>query len=496
MKKLISAILILAMLVVPTIGTLVACASQDEGGDVAGDTKTGDTTAAPEDADTPKGLAAAGLPSEKFEGEVFTFLSPSTAEYAWWLIDADDITGEVLNDSIYNRNKKIEETFGVSIDVTISSNFQNDVQNAVNANDTVYSSAFGPMNAQLTLGQSGYLKNLYDVTYIDLEKPWWDKSLTDGITLFNKLYFACGDISPAMNLRVYSLVFNKDLCRELGLDLPYDHVLNGTWTLEVFSKYIQDVNFDMNGDSVMDYGDRWGYFSQNGNSYMMYFSGGGRITETDENGVPQIVISNEKFVNLATQALEISFDKTKTLMADLYVQQNGGAWSAASSWFAAGGSLMRSSVFEPVPRDYRTMETDFGVLPYPKFDETQDRYYTLPEATGFVVSIPISADVERAGIILEALAAESTVTVTPALYDVCLNGKIIRDNESEKMLDIIFGSKVFDIGYIINLGGFTSTLTALEQASSTDVVSKYTTTTKASQKTLDKLVEDIANLEH
>ena len=492
MKKLISVLLIVAML-----ATLIACASQDEGGGgdtPGGETKAGETTVAPDDA--PKGLAAAGLPSEKFDGETFTFLSASTADWAWWRVDTDEISGEVLNDAIYNRNKKIEEVYGVTIEVTKSDNFQNDVQNAVNANETVYTSAFGPMNAQLTLGQSGYLKNLYDAKYIDLEKEWWDESLTDGLTLFNKLYFACGDISPAMNLRVYSLVFNKDLCRELGLDLPYQHVLDGTWTLEVFSKYIQDVNFDVNGDSTMDYDDRWGYFSQNGNSYMMYFSGGGRITENDEDGVPQLVITNEKFVNLATQALEISFDQTKTLMADKYVSQNGGSWSAASAWFAAGGSLMRSSVFEPVPRDYRTMETDFGVLPYPKFDENQDRYYTLPESTGYVVSIPISANTDFSSLILEALAAESTVTVTPALYDVCLNGKIIRDNESEQMLDIIFGSKVFDIGYIINLGGFTSTLTGLEQAASTDVVSKYTTTTKASQKTLDKLVADVAALEH
>lgn len=495
MKKVIAILLILVM-----TASYISCSdgSSDTGASDTGSGKPVSDTVSDEDASSEiKGLAAADLPNEKFGGEKFTFLSPTTAEYAWWYLDVDEISGEPLNDAIFNRNKKIEEIFGVEIDVVTTSNFTNDIQNAVKADDKSYSAAFGPITNQLSLAQSGYLRNLYDITYIDLEREWWDKSLTRDMTLFGKLYFACGDISPSMNMRVYSLVFNKDLCRDLGLELPYKYVLDGTWTLEVFSKYIQDVNLDVNGDSKMNYNDRWGYFSQDGNSFMMYFSGGGRVVTLDKDGMPQIVVNDEKFVNLMEKALEISYDKTKTLMANDYVNQHGGSWMAASQWFAAGGSLMRSSVFEPVPRDYRTMETDFGVLPYPKFTETQETYYTLPESgSAYVISVPISADTERSGIILEALAAESTVTVTPAFYDVCLTGKIVRDNESEQMLSIIFGNKVFDIGYILNIGGFTSTITNLEKAASSDVVSKYTASQKSSQKALDKLVEDFMNLEH
>ena len=87
---------------------------------------------------------------------------------------------------------------------------------------------------------------------------------------------------------------------------------------------------------------------------------------------------------------------------------------------------MRSSVFEPVPRDYRAMDTDFGILPYPKLDESQETYYTLPEITSMMFCVPMTASADYTGIILESLAAESVSSVTHAFYEVCLKGKTVR----------------------------------------------------------------------
>ena len=59
-------------------------------------------------------------------------------------------------------------------------------------------------------------------------------------------------------------------------------------------------------------------------------------------------------------------------MAEPYVEQNGGSWSAVTSWFSNGGALFRSSVLEPVPRDLRSLDVNFGILPFPELDENQD----------------------------------------------------------------------------------------------------------------------------
>jgi hypothetical protein len=465
----------------------------------------GETTAAASDTTTAADTASAavnwessGLPKEDFGGVPFTILyggGEPVAAQSYRFVDVADLNGEVLNDAIYNRNMKIGDLYNVDIGVVYSSAFDADVKAAVNSGDASYAAVFGGANVLITQEQSNLLQNWYKLPYTDLTKEWWDQTVVEGLTIYGKLYMCTGDISPLTNVRVYSLVFNKDLCRELGLEMPYKHVLDGTWTIDVFSKYISDVNNDVNGDGKMDYDDRWGYFSQDGNSYMMYFSGGGQVTSITADGGRELSFNTERNVSLAIKALEVSIDKTKTLMANTYVSQNGGQWSAASFWFAAGGSLMRSSVFEPVPRDYRAMDTDFGVLPYPKLDEAQERYYTLPETTSYMFAVPTTSDPRMASLVLEALAAESVSTVSSAFYDVCLNGKVVRDEESKAMLDIIFGSKVFDVGYFLNIASITSTLQGLETKGSTDIASAFEKNTKAAEKTLSKALENIKALD-
>ena len=73
-----------------------------------------------------------------------------------------------------------------------------------------------------------------------------------------------------------------------------------------------------------------------------------------------------------------------------------------------GGALFRSSVLEPVPRDLRSLDVNFGILPFPNLDENQDKYYTLPEEYSLVFSIPVTADADFASLIMEALAAKPT----------------------------------------------------------------------------------------
>jgi hypothetical protein len=491
MKRILCTLLVLFLFIPVTAGLFTGCSGNDDANTPSADTTDSQSTEAVTNADTVINWESAELPTEDFSGRVFNILynGTITAGQTWRFIDVEEITGEILNDAIYQRNSKIEEIYNISIASVYSGNFQNDLQNSVNAADRAYDTAFGPANTLLALAQTGYLLNWNTIPYINLEAQWWDESVINGLTLYDRLFMCTGDISPLTNIRVYSLVFNKDLCRDLSLDLPYQYVLDGNWTIDVFSEYIADVNRDVNGDSKMDYEDVWGYLSQDGNTYMMYFSGGGRIAEKNKTGDLELVFNNDKNINLAVKALGVSFDKNKTLMANAYVTANGGSWAAASLWFAAGGSLMRSSVFEPVPRDYRAMDTDFGILPYPKLDENQENYYTLPENTSMMFCVPMTADAEYSGLILESLAAESVSSVTHAFYEVCLKGKTVRDNESEAMLDIIFGNKVFDFGYLLNLASFNDSLTALEKQSSSDVASKYSSILENAQKQLDAFVE-------
>ena len=64
---------------------------------------------------------------------------------------------------------------------------------------------------------------------------------------------------------------------------------------------------------------------------------------------------------------------------------------------------------------------------------------------------------------VEALAAESMYTLTPAYYDIALERKYMRDEESREMLDIILSSRIVDLDIIFNWGGSYSLFETITQ---------------------------------
>jgi len=91
----------------------------------------------------------------------------------------------------------------------------------------------------------------------------------------------------------------------------------------------------------------------------------------------------------------------------------------------------------------RNMDSDFGIIVHPKFDENQDSYHNFAGAPVAMCVPATTLDYDRTGMVLEALCYESTDTVIKAYYDVLLKTKISRDDESEGMLDIMFKNRIY-----------------------------------------------------
>ena len=63
--------------------------------------------------------------------------------------------------------------------------------------------------------------------------------------------------------------------------------------------------------------------------------------------------------------------------------------------------------------DLRDMESDYGILPFPKFDEQQAEYHTSFLDNYSVLCVPNNADnIEMVGALSEAMACESKNSVT------------------------------------------------------------------------------------
>ena len=113
--------------------------------------------------------------------------------------------------------------------------------------------------------------------------------------------------------------------------------------------------------------------------------------------------------------------------------------------FCDGHALFTNSSFFQIS-SIRDAATDFGIIPYPKYDETQDKYYSRIEGCELFGVPKTNTDPEMAAVILEAMACESLNSVIPAYYEVALKVKFTRDDESAEMLDLAFENRVFDYG--------------------------------------------------
>ena len=101
------------------------------------------------------------------------------------------------------------------------------------------------------------------------------------------------------------------------------------------------------------------------------------------------------------------------------------------------------------------MGSDFALLPFPKLNDAQDKYYS-PALWSQCLAVPTTnTNLDKTGLILEALSAESRKVVIPAYYEISIGTKYLRDEISVRILDIIFDNRIYDMNQsMYNWGSF------------------------------------------
>ena len=206
---------------------------------------------------------------------------------------------------------------------------------------------------------------------------------------------------------------------------------------------------DLNGDGIMDDQDQYGFAAELGWQFgSLLASCDQLIFGKDDDGLPVIACDNEK--------TQLALEKAAML---LYRDDSSFTWAYTNEYDPNQGGTPpvafdnNRSMFYLTPLSlattFRDTTVDYGIIPLPKFDETQSGYLTLNWA-GFMCVPSSVADPECVGLVSEMLAAESCRTVMPAFYDVLLGEKIALDPDAKEMLDILFDNTIYDLG--VNLG--------------------------------------------
>ena len=437
---------------------------------------------------------ALGLPEADFGGKPLRILGYELGvdcihQYDFYYDEAS--AGDLVADAIHARNMLIEERYNCTIEVTNDKAPASTARNSITAGSDDFDVMELYINNAMSMAMEGMFYNWYDLPTVKMDAPWWDQAIQRDLAMFDKIYVMTGDISVYDEELNYCVYFNKKVANDFDIPDVYQMARDKKWTMAQMYELGKTVAADLNGDGVRDENDRFGILSDSGMSFLFYFTCGNNLVTLDDDGVPYFTIENQRTFDVCDYLVTFFKDTDNMLWASKCSE----TWTTLDRVFMENRNLFRpGSIYDVIY--YRNMEHDFGILPYPLYDESQEEYYHLI-ATHVAPGLTIPAtNIEKLDMtchLLEALAYESRDTVTKAYYDLNLYTKMARDDESGDMLDIIFSTKRYDLGFVFNWGGVKDqigTFTTNSKSFASLWEAKEKAAEKAMQKTLDFYMSD------
>ena len=392
-------------------------------------------------------------------GYTFRIISRSNSNLHWWNLDmwAEEENGDPINDAVFARNSAIEEKYNISITNFHSDDVGGRTRTAVRAGSDEYDIVVIGLNGgQETLTQDGMLFDLNTVPNIDLTQRWWDQRAVEQLSITNRLFATSSDLTIRDKDATIILTFSHTLLQNYGLPNLYELVREGKWTLDKMFDMAKAATVDLNGDGVINDFDQIGLITQTKHAMYLYNAAGEAISRLGEDKLPMVTMYNPRAVEV-TELIRQVHERPHTINAD----GGGLAGNYPDVWddfqvvmFSENRGLFYHAGMNRVTL-LRTMESDFGIIPPPKFNEDQANYHVTVDAwCTSAVSIPVTVpDPATTGLILEALTFESRYTLLPAYYDVNLKTKFARDEESGEMINLILENRFYDLGDVYRWGG-------------------------------------------
>ena len=404
------------------------------------------------------------IPQADLDGYNFRILSRKNMVEEQFV---EEETGDIIKDAVYRRNETVKALLNCDItSIESSTDNASDALNTILAGDDQFDVIFPHSRVAFTYAVQKSLVNYNDIETIDLTNDWWSKDIVDSCNINGHLYVLDGDISTHRLSYAFTMYFNKRIFDELGIEYPYQQALDGEWTFDAFAKLVKQGSKDLNGDGLIKQADdQFGYYTADwyGPINVLY-TGGQRIFDKDQRGLPRLSINTPKTLEIYSKFFNLVSSEDVFIRLDQIQMPDADLFETGRAMFADRGLGSAKSM--------RGMSDDFGILPWPKFSK-DDVYATAINGHASLMVMPITvSDINRTGMIIEALAAVGQMEVIPAFYDVSLKTKFSRDVESEAMIDIIKDSTIYDLGYVAG-GAFDSTGYHLSRQSNPDFAAFY-----------------------
>ena len=437
-------------------------------------------TAAEETAAETEAYIADGLPDTDLSDYKFRiYCLENLAPFFY----SDELDGDVVNDAVYKSVLNVEERFGVDIVPvyygTDDGGFSSQVNTLIKSGDDVFDVAENHDTLSAEASLSGNYMNVRDFPYLDFEKPWYPTNAIESLTLYGKLFLFSSAMSYKGLHQTRILYMNKKLFENYGIESPYQDVFDGKWTLDNIMGITKGAYQDLNSNQKPDEEDFFGFTVHQWFDGWMDSFDLESLTK-DAEGELVIGINNQRTADIVDKMYTWIAETPDTFIVKGKVTE--------ADIFSADRALITYGEISTSYVRYRNTDIDYGMLPFPKYDENQEDYISFYTDRFFVV--PKTAhDTDKIGFMLEAMSAEGYRTIYPAYYEIALKVKYTQDDESARILDVINASRKLSFSYCYDTSGLNNIFGGMFSVSkpSHDFASFYAKKEKSALKRIEKI---------
>ena len=226
------------------------------------------------------------------------------------------------------------------------------------------------------------------------------------------------------------MLFDVEILKNSNIDMPYDYVRNGTWTLETMANMAIQAT-DLKSDGTFDWDQQgecvYGISVESHSTSILLTGANALFGRKDSDDFLYLDCETTLF---SDKAMDIAGMYSSEGVINMCTGNDGNEREAVmlnrrSAFHIQGLHMIRSTVQAGL---------DFGVVPAPKYNEEQENYQCSANFNANYPCISISyAYPEEAGLILDALSFEAHRTFEKVYYEDHLELK----NNSGEMIDDI-----------------------------------------------------------
>lgn len=423
MKKRILATLLAGLMLLSS----AACATGDDPADT---TASDQTQAVTEEVDD----SFPDFGKQDHQGETLQMITWSSPE--WYYVDsyshAEQGTG-ILNDAVFEANTAVEEYLNIQMAMKTVPYIIDEIQPLIMAGDDTYQVCFmHPYQGISTFITENYALDLLELPDFSMDQPYWNTRVIESLMIHDHAYIGMGDLC---RLSLNMLYVNKDLLKDVNIQVPYDSVRAGTWTLDELTSMTVGLYAD-NGDGARNPADTYGF-----------------TTQWDVNGAAFLEASD---IYVVTRSAEDQFELSLygDRLLDLYERLYN--WTQSEDvyiWtykapddvtvnFLDGHSYM---TLTELGTQYLEASFSVGMLPMPKYDTAQESYAHVNWGHNLMVPGTVR-NKDMVGQALELMGYYARNDIRTTYYDEVLQLRVSDAPDDREMVELIYDTAVFDPG--------------------------------------------------